>query len=48
MAMCFSSSNYHLASQVKLSMAKKIHPEMGGWFLEVYFVMTNFHAKVMN
>jgi len=29
-------------------MAKKIHPEMGGWFLEAYSVMTNFRAKATN
>jgi len=33
---------------VKLSTAKKIHPETGGWFLEAYSVMTNFRAKVTN
>ena len=31
---------------MKLSTAKKIHPETGGWFLEAYSVITNFHAKV--
>ena len=30
---------------MKLSTAKKIHPETGGWFLEAYSVMTNFRAK---
>ena len=29
-------------------MVKKIHPEMGGWFLEASSVMTNFHAKATN
>jgi len=48
MATRFTSSSYRLACQVKLSSAKKIHPEMGGWFLEAYSVMTNFHAKAMN
>ena len=33
---------------MKLSMAKKIHPETGGWFLEIYSVMTNFCAKATN
>ena len=33
---------------MKLSTAKKIHPETGGWFLEAYSVMTNFRAKVTN
>jgi len=33
---------------VKLSTAKKIHPETGGWFLEAYSVMTNFCAKATN
>jgi len=33
---------------VKLSTAKKIHPETGGWFLEAYSVMTNIRAKVTN
>jgi len=33
---------------VKISTAKKIRPETGGWFLEAYSVMTNFHAKGMN
>ena len=46
--MHFTSSSYCLASQVKLSTAKKIYPEMGGWFLEAYLVMTNFHAKATN
>jgi len=45
MAMRFTRSSYRLASQVKLSKAKKIYPETGGWFLEAYSVMTNFHAK---
>ena len=45
MATHFTSSSYRLGSQVKLSTAKKIHPEMGGWFLEAYSVMTNFRAK---
>ena len=36
MATHFTSSNYRLGSQVKLSTAKKIHPETGGWFLEAY------------
>ena len=31
---------------MKLSTAKKIHPETGGWFLEAYSVMMNFRAKV--
>ena len=44
----FTSSSYCLASQVKLSSAKKIHPEAGGWFLGAYSVMTNFRAKAMN
>jgi len=48
MATRFTSSTYHLGSQVKLSTAKKIHPEMGGWFLEAYSVMTNFRTKVTN
>ena len=48
MAMRFTSSSYCLASQVKLSSAKKIHPETGGWFLEAYSVMTNFRAKATN
>ena len=48
MATRFNSSIYRLASQVKLSMVKKIHPETGGWFLEAYLVMTNFRAKVTN
>jgi len=29
-------------------MAKKIYQETGGWFLEAYSVMTNFHAKGTN
>ena len=29
-------------------MVKKIHPEMGGCFLDVYSVMTNFRAKATN
>ena len=33
---------------MKLSTAKKIRPETGGWFLEAYSVMTNFRAKVTN
>ena len=33
---------------MKLSTAKKIHPETGGWFLEAYSVMMNFRAKVKN
>jgi len=33
---------------VKLSTAKKIYPETGGWFLEAYSVMTNFRANVTN
>ena len=37
----FTSSSYRLGSQVKLSTAKKIHPETGGWFLEVSSVTTN-------
>ena len=45
MATRFTSSSYRLASQVKLSTAKKIYPETGGWFLEV---MTNFRAKAKN
>jgi len=48
MATHFTSSSYCLASQVKLSLAKKIHPETGGWFLEAYSVMTNFRAKATN
>jgi len=48
MATHFTTSSYHLGSQVKLSTAKKIHPGMGGWFLEAYSVMTNFRAKAMN
>jgi len=48
MATRFTSSSYRLGSQVKLSTAKKIHPETGGWFLEAYLVMTNFRAKVTN
>jgi len=48
MAMHFTSSSYRFASQVQLFMAKKIYPETGGWFLEGYLVMTNFHAKVTN
>ena len=48
MATRFTSSSYRLGSQVKLSSAKKIHPETGGWFLEAYSVMTNFHAKATN
>jgi len=48
MATHFTSSSYRLASQVKLSMAKKIHPERGGWFLEAYSVMMNFCAKATN
>ena len=51
MAMHFISSSYHLGYQVKLSTAKKIHPETGGWFFwffEAYSVMTNFRAKVTN
>ena len=48
MATHFTSSSYRLGSQVKLSMAKKIHPETGGWFLEAYSVMTNFRAKATN
>jgi len=42
MANAFYQLQLTLASQVKLSMAKKIHPETGGWFLEAYSVMTNF------
>jgi len=34
MAMHFTSSSCRLVSQVKLSLVKKIHPEMGGWFIE--------------
>jgi len=45
MAMHFTSSSYHLASQVKLSMAKKV---TGGWFLAAYSVKMNFCAKVTN
>ena len=48
MATRFTSFSYRLASQVKLSLVKKIHPETGGWFLEVYSVMTNFRAKATN
>jgi len=48
MTTCFTSASYRLGSQVKLSMAKKIHPETGGWFLEASSVMTNFHAKATN
>ena len=48
MATHFTSFSYRLASQVKLSMAKKIHSETAGWFLEAYSVMTNFRAKAMN
>ena len=48
MAIRFTSSSYCLASQVKLSTAEKIYPAMGGWFLEAYSVMTNFHAKGTN
>jgi len=48
MATRFTSSSYRLGFQVKLSMAKKIHPETGGWFFEAYSVMTNFRAKVTN
>jgi len=48
MATRFTSSSYRLGSQVKLSTAKKIHPETGGWFLEASSVMTNFRAKVTN
>jgi len=48
MATHFTSSSYCLASQVKHSLAKKIHPETGGWFLEAYSVMTNFRAKATN
>jgi len=48
MATHFTSSSYRLGSQVKLSMAKKIHPKTGGWFLEAYSVMTNFCAKATN
>ena len=29
-------------------MAEKIHPETGGWFLEIYSVMMNFCAKATN
>ena len=29
-------------------MAKKIYPEMGGWFIEAYSVITNFCAKATN
>jgi len=46
--MHFTSSSYRLASQVKHSTAKKIHPETGGWFLEAYSVMTIFRAKAIN
>jgi len=48
MATRFTSSSYRLGSQVKLSTVKKIHPEMGGWFLEAYSVMMNFRAKATN
>jgi len=48
MATHFTSSSYRLGSQMKLSTAKKIHPETGGWFLEAYSVMTNFRAKATN
>jgi len=48
MATRFTSSSYRLGSQVKLSTAKKIHPETGGWFLEASSVMTNFCAKATN
>ena len=48
MAMLFTSSSYCLASQVKLSTAKKIHPETGGWFLEAFSVITNFRTKATN
>jgi len=48
MATRFTSSSYCLACQVKLSSAKKIHPETGGWFPEAYSIMTNFRAKATN
>jgi len=48
MATHFTSSSYRLGSQMKLSTAKKIHPETGGWFLEAYSVMTNFRSKATN
>jgi len=49
MATHFTSSSYRLGSQVKLSTAKKIHPETGGWFLEAYsFSHDEFCAKVTN
>ena len=48
MVIHFTSSSYCPASQVQLFMAKKIYPETGGWFLESYSVMTNFHAKATN
>ena len=48
MATRFTSSSYRLGSQVKLSMAKKIHPVTGGCFLEAYSAMTNFLAKATN
>ena len=46
--MHFTCSSYHVASQVKLSTVKKIHPEKDDWFLEAYSAMTNFRAKAMN
>jgi len=48
MATRFTSSSYRLACQVKLSSAKKIHPETGGWYPEAYSIMTNFCAKATN
>ena len=45
MASRITSFNYSLVSQVVLSMAKKIHLVMSGWFLTVNVVMTNSCAN---
>ena len=48
MALRITSFNYSLVSQVVLSMAKKIHLVMSGWFLTVNVVMTNSCANATN
>ena len=48
MALCITSFNYSLVSQVVFSMAKMIHFVMSDWFLVVNVVMTNSNANAMN
>ena len=48
MATYFISFSSCLASQSIAFRGKKIYPGTGGWFLEAYSVMTNFHAKATN